>query len=58
MRIAGLVLLSVVPALAARVAIVADPQLDPQARYGMAKLEQSLQAKGLSVIYSRPDDAI
>jgi hypothetical protein len=47
-------LLSVLPALAARqVGIVIDGQLDPPARYGIARLEQALAAKGLAVVHPR-----
>ncbi len=54
MRLALLALfLSALPVSAAlQVGIVTDGELDPPARYGIAKLEQALAAKGLSVAHS------
>ncbi len=55
MRLAVLgLLLAVLPVSAARqVAIVIDGPLEPPAHYGMAKLEQALTAKGLTVSHSK-----
>ena len=53
MKLAALIFLCVLPALCARqVAVLTEGQLDPPARYGIAKLEQALSAKGLIVIHS------
>jgi hypothetical protein len=51
------VLLSVLPVSAARqVAIVAEGQMGPPASYGLARLEQALTAKGLSVVRIKPGE--
>ena len=50
-------LLSALPVWAAReVAIVIDSGPEPPARYGIARLEQALAAKGLTVVHPRPDE--
>ncbi len=50
-------LLALLPASAARqVGIVIDGQLEAPARYGIARLEQALTAKGLSVVHPRAGD--
>ncbi len=43
---------------ARRVAIVVDVPLEPPARYGIAKLEQALGAKGLSVAHPRAGEPV
>ncbi len=51
-------LLSALPGLAARqVGIVIDGQLDAPARYGIAKLEKALTAKGLAVTHPKAGEA-
>ncbi|MFN7922190.1 MAG: hypothetical protein U0Q16_18955 [Bryobacteraceae bacterium] len=57
MRHAAFIWLSILPAFAGRqVAIVAEGELAPPARHGLAKLEQALAAKGLTVAHGAPSD--
>ena len=59
MRFAVMALLSALPAWAAgQVGIVIDGQLEPPARYGIARLEAALSAKGLAVAQARAGEQV